>query len=128
MTSVTRYVKHEREKHPNLTEGQFLDRHLEYRKLANEAVDNILKCLNDNEHLSEIERYQNKTPQYVECSVCGKKLYLGEEVLTIPYYCGVYCSPNCFTENFCSKTPLTKVFAFRKDVLVREEAEMKGGE
>lgn len=61
MTSVTRFVRMEREKHPTLTDGQFLDRYLEYRELALEAVENILKCLNENEKLSEIERiYRNK--------------------------------------------------------------------
>ena len=61
MTSITRFVKMEREKHPTLTDGQFLDRYLEYRQLALQAVDNILKCLNDNEKLREIERiYRNK--------------------------------------------------------------------
>ena len=34
MTSITRFVKMEREKHPTLTDGQFLDRYLEYRQLA----------------------------------------------------------------------------------------------
>lgn len=61
MTSVTRFVRMERTKHPTLTDGQFLDRYLEYRKLALEAVNNILKCLNENEQLSEIERiYRSK--------------------------------------------------------------------
>lgn len=55
MTSVTRFVRMEREKHPTLTNGQFLDRYLEYRQLALQAVDNILKCLNDNDKLREIE-------------------------------------------------------------------------
>ena len=55
MTSITRYVRHERAKSPTLTEGQFIDRHLEYRELANIAVDNILKCINDNEELRQIE-------------------------------------------------------------------------
>ena len=132
MTSITRYVKHEREKHPSLTEGQFIDRHLKYKELANEAVDNILKCLNDNEELRQIEgmRFDTDKPQkYAECSACGKKLYLGEKVLTVPQYCGVYCSPNCIVTTFCCKTQLTKEFAFYKDVLVKEEAEakMKGG-
>ena len=61
MTSVTRFVKTERAKHPTLTNGQFLDRYLEYRELALEAVGNILKCLNENEQLREIERiYRSK--------------------------------------------------------------------
>jgi hypothetical protein len=55
MTSVTRFVKMEREKYPTLTDGQFLDRYLEYRQLALQAVDNILECLNDNKKLREIE-------------------------------------------------------------------------
>lgn len=56
MTSVTRYVKHERSKRPNLTEGQFIDQNIKYRELALKAVDNILRCLNENDELSEIER------------------------------------------------------------------------
>ncbi len=56
MTSVTRFVRMEREKHPTLTDGQFLDRYLEYRQLALQAVDNILKCLNENEKLREVEK------------------------------------------------------------------------
>lgn len=55
MTSVTRFVRMEREKHPTLTEGQYLDRYLEYRQLALQAVDNILECLNNNEKLREVE-------------------------------------------------------------------------
>lgn len=55
MTSVTRFVKMEREKHPTLTEGQYLDRYLKYRQLALQAVDNILECLNNNEKLREVE-------------------------------------------------------------------------
>ena len=55
MTSVTRFVRMERVKHPTLTDGQFLDRYLEYRQLALQAVDNILKCLNENEKLRSIE-------------------------------------------------------------------------
>ena len=55
MTSVTRFVRMEREEHPTLTDGQYLDRYLEYRRLALQAVDNILKCLNENEKLREVE-------------------------------------------------------------------------
>lgn len=64
MTPITRYVRHERAKHPKLTDGQFIDRHLEYRELANAAVDNILKCLNDNDGLSKIERMRFDNPDY----------------------------------------------------------------
>lgn len=56
MTSVTRFVRMEREEHPTLTDGQFLDRYLEYKRLALQAVDNILKCLNENEKLREVEK------------------------------------------------------------------------
>lgn len=56
MTSVTRFVRMEKTKHPTLTDGQFWDRYLEYRELALQAVENILKCLNENEKLREIER------------------------------------------------------------------------
>lgn len=46
MTSITRYVRYDRSKHPNLTEGQSLDRSLEYKALAMKAVDNILNYIN----------------------------------------------------------------------------------
>ena len=60
MTSVTRFVRMERAEHPTLTDGQFLDRYLKYRELALQAVENILKCLNENKELREIERiYRN---------------------------------------------------------------------
>lgn len=55
MTSVTRYVKHEREKSPTLTTGEFIDRHLKYRDMAKLAVNNILECINSNEELRQIE-------------------------------------------------------------------------
>jgi hypothetical protein len=89
MTSITRYVRHERAKSPTLTEGQFIDRHLEYRELANTAVDNILKCINDNEELRQIESmrfeegylkqregewkevYRNNQATVYECTNCN---------------------------------------------------------
>lgn len=46
MTSITRYVRNERVLHPHLTEGQFIDRNLEYKKLAKDAVNNILQYIN----------------------------------------------------------------------------------
>ena len=55
MTSVSRYVRDNREKHPTLTEGQFIDRNLEYKRLAEQAVDNILSCLDSNEYLRSEE-------------------------------------------------------------------------
>ena len=61
MTSVTRFVKMERAKYPSLTDGQFLDRYLEYRELALQAVGNILKCLNENEKLRSIENIYIKS-------------------------------------------------------------------
>lgn len=59
--------------------------------------------------------------KYVECSVCRKRLYLGEKVLTKRFYAGIYCSPNCYANSFdigCCQTVLTEDFAFKKDVLV----------
>lgn len=86
MTAITRYVKHEKSKSPTLTDGQFIDRHLKYRELAIVAVDNILKCINGNEELRQIENmcfeetYRKKsegewlgsdqTDEYI-CSLCG---------------------------------------------------------
>lgn len=46
MTSITRYVRHKRDEHPTLTCGQFIDRHLKYKELADVAVSNILKYIN----------------------------------------------------------------------------------
>jgi hypothetical protein len=46
MTSITRYVRHKRDEHLTLTEGQFIDRHLKYKELAESAVSNILKYIN----------------------------------------------------------------------------------
>lgn len=46
MTSITRYVRHNRDDHPTLTEGQFLDQNLQYKELANTAVGNILDYIN----------------------------------------------------------------------------------
>ncbi len=46
MTSITRYVRYKREAHPTLTEGQSLDRQLEYKELAEKAVTNILEYIN----------------------------------------------------------------------------------
>jgi hypothetical protein len=59
LTSITRYVKLERSKYPNLTEGQFLDRHLEYRELARVAVDNIMNCINEKVEQERTERKHN---------------------------------------------------------------------
>ena len=75
MTSVTRYVRHERAKHPNLTEGQFIDRHLEYRELALVAVDNILKCLNENDKLREIEKMSVEDNGYRKSTDVAEEIF-----------------------------------------------------
>lgn len=62
--------------------------------------------------------------KYCQCSICGKRILLGEVVLTKRYFCGIYCSPNCYAESFdigACHTPLSEDLAFRKDVLVRTE-------
>ena len=61
MTPVTRYVKHEREDHPQLTAGKFIDRHLKYKQMALVSVENILKCLNDNKNLRQVENMRFDT-------------------------------------------------------------------
>lgn len=92
MTSITRYVRHERSKHPTLTEGQFLDRHLEYKELANVAVGNILKCINDNEELRKIE------------NMCFKEIHhkYGENATELPCRVGdtVYYISRYYTGKF----------------------------
>ncbi len=46
MTSITRYVRCSKEKYPKLTEGQFIDRQLEYKALAEHSVEKILNIIN----------------------------------------------------------------------------------
>lgn len=53
MTSVTRYVRHRKSEWT--TDEIYEKRHDEYQKLAEAAVDNILKCVNENEDLRRIE-------------------------------------------------------------------------
>ena len=53
MTSITRYVRNDRSKHPNLSEGQYIDRQAEYKKLAEKAVNNILKYINEEKEIEE---------------------------------------------------------------------------
>lgn len=59
ITSVIRYIRHdldkEKELYSNFTLGQFIDRHLKYKQLADETSRNILKNLNENDKLKEIE-------------------------------------------------------------------------
>lgn len=56
MTSVTRYVKHTKANKPNHIKMEvFNRRHVEYQALAEQAVNNILDCLNNNERLREFE-------------------------------------------------------------------------
>ena len=97
MTSVTRYVRHEKSKSPTLTEGQFLDRHLEYRKLAREVVDNILKCLNDNEELRQVEN---------ECfKILHPKRPEAEWIVTYEYNEGRKCDEAKITCSACGHKP-----------------------
>ena len=65
MTSITRYVKDTREKHPNFTTGQWIDRHEENRKLALEAVGNILYLLYENPELHEVERMKEQEEKHL---------------------------------------------------------------
>lgn len=61
--------------------------------------------------------------QYVEYSTCGKKIYFGEKVLIKPHYVCVYCSPNCFANDFnigCYEIPLTKELAYRQEVTIKD--------
>lgn len=55
MTSIVRHIRHEKRNDDKLTLGEFIDRHLKYRELANDASKNILKNLNENNKLKEIE-------------------------------------------------------------------------
>lgn len=65
MTSITRYIKDTREKYPNFTEGQWLDRHIENRKLAVKASDNIIRLLNCNPELAEVEKMKEQEEKHL---------------------------------------------------------------
>lgn len=60
MTSVTRYVKHKKENKPKHLKMQYFNqKHIEYQELAEKAVNNILKCLNENQELRIVENPHN---------------------------------------------------------------------
>ena len=46
MTSITRYIRHKKEGHPTLTEGQLTEQNAKYKEMAEVAVSNILDYLN----------------------------------------------------------------------------------
>lgn len=60
MTSVTRYVKHKKENKPKHLKMQYFNqKHIEYQELAEKAVNNILKYLNENQKLRIVENPHN---------------------------------------------------------------------
>ena len=96
MTSVIRYIRHdvnkEKELYSNFTLGRFVDRHLKYRQLADETSRNILKNLNENHKLKEIENLcvdiaRNGLPENAvvltreECQMLNYFNHRGEELL-----------------------------------------------
>lgn len=66
MTSVTRYVRHNRQEHSTLTDGQFLVQNNEYKALALDAVDNILKRINKDDEINGLLRDVLKKPNDAE--------------------------------------------------------------
>lgn len=46
MTSITRYVRHDKKDHPNLSMKEFKEQNQEYKELADRAVTNILEYVN----------------------------------------------------------------------------------
>ena len=36
--------------------------------------------------------------KYIKCDCCGKKIEFGATVYQFNGYCGLYCSPECFTD------------------------------
>lgn len=106
MTSVSRYVRDSREKHPTLTEGQFVDRNLEYKRLAEQAVDNILSCLDSNEYLRRAEGLEALARQ-TKPTTADKTDHEGEgtapekEKKMVPMYLGNCDEGDCEHWSWC---------------------------
>ena len=37
--------------------------------------------------------------KYIECDCCGKRIEFGATVYQFNGYCGLYCSPECFSDS-----------------------------
>lgn len=125
MTSVTRYVRHNRQEHPGLTDGQFLDQDQEYKVLALKSVDNILKCINDDNEISRMIRDDTKA-HGTDCVTMNDNLNCNKIVKTL-----AYCK-NSDLRDHCNQCPfngsehcLDMLFDTVIDLLCRQKAEIE---
>lgn len=127
MTSITRYVRHDDK--ACLNKKEYEERHEEYRRLADDAVNNILKCINENAELHEIEQvtvYNNnigigivkygewvpcitqydQRDKFYRCSECGRTINVicGDSLSNYPYcHCGTRMDGNKSNPDAISK-------------------------
>ena len=48
---------------------------------------------------------------YIKCDCCGKKIFFGEMVYFYHGYCGIYCSAECYADNWGESTELDEKLA-----------------
>ena len=77
-------------------------------EITNAIIDNIVK---------EMVGDAGTSKRYVKCDGCGNDIYLGEIAFQYDGLCGIYCSPECFSDAFATTRVITE-----------EEAENCGSE
>jgi hypothetical protein len=60
--------------------------------------------------------------KYVECDNCGRKIYMGQQIVQHKMYCGIYCSDNCFLR---SAVPERQVLTLDEEVIDNCMTEIK---
>ena len=60
--------------------------------------------------------------KYIECDFCGKRINLGEKVISHRLFCGLYCSDKCFIH---ARVPDRKEAVLTTDVVNENLAELK---
>ena len=48
---------------------------------------------------------------YIKCDCCGKKIFFGDVVYFYHGYCGIYCSAECYADNWGESTELYEKLA-----------------
>lgn len=59
--------------------------------------------------------------KYIECDGCGKRIEFGATVYQYGGYCGVYCSPECFTDSYANISILDDDLAENCDCTVYDD-------
>lgn len=50
---------------------------------------------------------EDKPKRFIKCSVCGKKIYLGDRAFKQRGLCGIYCSASCYATDFADVVRVT---------------------